>query len=151
MKAVIQRIKNGTITVKNKIVGQIASGLLIYYGVDKDDKEEWCDRFCDKILKMRIFEDEMGKMNKSVVDVKQDILLVSQFTLSANVYRGNRPSFDYAAEPGFATKCYEKMIKLFREKGIKVETGVFGAHMDVAYLNDGPITFLLDSDKMNLK
>lgn len=150
MKAVIQRIKNGSITVENKVVGQIASGLLIYYGVDRDDKEEWCEKFCDKILKMRIFEDENGKMNKSIVDMGQDILLVSQFTLSANVYRGNRPSFDYAAEPKFATKCYEKMIRLFKSKGLKVETGVFGAHMDVAYLNDGPITFLLDSEKMKL-
>lgn len=151
MKAVIQRIKNGSVTVENKIVGQIASGLLIYYGVDRGDKAEWCEKFCDKILKMRIFEDENGKMNKSILDMNQDILLVSQFTLSANVYRGNRPSFDYAAEPEFATLCYEKMIDLFRARGVKVETGVFGAHMDVAYLNDGPITFLLDSDKMNLK
>ncbi len=151
MKAVIQRVKNASITVENKIVGQITSGLLIYYGVDKDDKEEWCEKFCDKIIKMRIFEDNEGKMNKSVVDVKQSILLVSQFTLSANVYRGNRPSFDSAAEPTFAVKCYDKMIKLLKEKGLNVQTGVFGAHMDVSYLNDGPVTFLLDSEKFNLK
>ena len=97
MKAVIQRVKDATVTVENKVVGHIASGLLIYYGVDTTDNESYCSKFCEKILKMRIFEDENGKMNKSVIDLNLEVLLVSQFTLSADVYKGNRPSFDTAA------------------------------------------------------
>jgi len=151
MKAVIQRVKDATVTVENKVVGHIASGLLIYYGVDTTDNESYCSKFCEKILKMRIFEDENGKMNKSVIDLNLEVLLVSQFTLSADVYKGNRPSFDTAAKPDLAIPCYERMIKEFKERGIVVQTGVFGAHMDVRYLNDGPITFLLNSEAMNLK
>lgn len=148
MKAVIQRVKDASVTVDGQVVGKISSGLLVYYGVDVGDKLSYCGKFCDKILKLRIFLDENGKMNKSLLDLNLELLLISQFTLSANVYAGNRPSFDTAAPPEFAVSCYEKMIEELEKRNVKYQTGRFGLHMDVRYLNDGPITFLLDSDKM---
>ncbi len=145
MKAVIQRVKNASCTVDGVVTGSIESGLLVYFGVDKDDEEWILLPFLEKIVKLRIFQDENDKMNLSIKDVNQAILIISQFTLCANVYRGNRPSFDNAMEPSKANSLYQKAITMLRDMGIHTETGIFGAHMDVQYLNDGPITFIVDS------
>lgn len=146
MKAVIQRVKNASVKVNNTITGSIDNGLLVYIGFDANDLEKNILPFCTKISKLRIFSDENGKMNLSIKDTFNKILLVSQFTLSANVYKGNRPSFDYALDPKIANEYYKLTIKSFVDLNIEVQTGIFGEHMDVSYLNDGPITFILDSD-----
>ena len=146
MKAVIQRVLNATCTVDGKVTGSIGQGLLVYFGVDRGDSEAMLPRFLDKIAKLRCFHDEKGKMNLSVSDAGGSVLFISQFTLSADVYHGNRPSFDSAEEPGKAKAMYEAAVSYLREKGLRTETGVFGAHMEISYINDGPVTFVLDSD-----
>ena len=148
MKAVIQRVKNATCTVEGQVTGAIDSGLLIYFGVDKDDQEWMLTPFLEKLVKLRIFLDENDKMNLSVLDKTKSILFISQFTLSADVYKGNRPSFDSAKEPAVANEMYKKGIEILKGFGLNVQIGEFGAHMDIEYLNDGPITFVLDSDKI---
>lgn len=148
MKAVIQRVKNATCTVEGHVTGAIDSGLLIYFGVDKDDQEWMLTPFLEKLVKLRIFLDENDKMNLSVLDKTKSILFISQFTLSADVYKGNRPSFDSAKEPTVANEMYKKGIEILKGFGLNVQIGEFGAHMDIEYLNDGPITFVLDSDKI---
>ncbi len=145
MKAVIQRVKDASCTVDGIVTGKISSGLLVYFGVEKNDKPEHLKPFLEKILKLRIFLDENDKMNLSVMDTDRAILFISQFTLAADVYRGNRPSFDSAAEPAFAKSLYDEGIVILKDLGVDVQCGVFGAHMDIRYLNDGPITFLIDS------
>ena len=148
MKAVIQRVKDASCTVDGKITGSISSGLLVYFGVDKGD-EEWMLRpFLEKLVKLRIFLDENDKMNLSVLEESKAILFISQFTLSADVYKGNRPSFDSSEEPVKAKELYIKGSAILKELGVDVQMGVFGAHMELRYLNDGPITFVLDSDRI---
>ena len=147
MKAVIQRVLNASCTVDGAVTGKIDSGLLIYFGVDKGDDESMIPRFIDKILKLRCFEDEKGKMNLSVVDINGGILIISQFTLSSDIYHGNRPSFDAAESPERANELYEKAVEYIKAKGIETGTGIFGAHMEISYINDGPVTFVLDSEK----
>lgn len=149
MKAVIQRVKNARCTVDGKVTGAIDSGLLVYFGVDKGDEEWMLSPFLEKLVKLRIFLDQNDKMNLSVLDETRAILFVSQFTLSANVYRGNRPSFDSAESPVLAKEMYLKGIEILKSYDLDVQVGEFGAHMDVEYLNDGPITFILDSDRIN--
>lgn len=149
MKAVIQRVKSASCTVDGTVTGAIPAGLLIYLGIDKDDDESILKPFLEKIVKLRIFQDEKGKMNLSIIDVKQAILIISQFTLCADVYRGNRPSFDNAMDAFKAEPLYIKSVELLRKMGIRTETGLFGAHMEVQYLNDGPITFIVDSKAGN--
>lgn len=145
MKAVIQRVLNASCTVDGSVTGAIDSGLLVYFGVDKGDDDSILPRFLDKILKLRIFEDENGKMNLSLSDTGGGMLFISQFTLSADVYRGNRPSFDSAEKPETAEMMYIKASDYLKSKGVNVQLGKFGAHMEISYINDGPVTFFLDS------
>ncbi|MDY5930450.1 MAG: D-aminoacyl-tRNA deacylase [Candidatus Ornithospirochaeta sp.] len=149
MKAVIQRARDASCTVEGRITGAIDKGLVVFFCVEKGDKEEWLEPFLSKIAKLRIFPDDNGKMNLSLLDVKQAILLISQFTLAADIYKGNRPSFDGSEEFERANGMYLKAADMLRSMGIRTETGEFGAHMDIAYINDGPLNFVLDS--RNLK
>ncbi|MBO8435448.1 MAG: D-tyrosyl-tRNA(Tyr) deacylase [Spirochaetes bacterium] len=151
MKAVIQRVLNASCQVDGEVTGAIEKGLLVYFGVDKGDDASFLPRFLDKMLKLRIFEDENGKMNRSVEDIKGGVLFISQFTLSADVYHGNRPSFDSAEEPGKASALYDEALSYIAKKGIDVAHGIFGAHMEISYINDGPVTFILDSDRFSGK
>src|SRR6476661_10571979 len=145
MKAVIQRVTKASVHVEGKTVGQIGSGLLVLLGVAKDDGESDSRYLVKKIRTLRIFSDEQGKMNRSLVDVEGSVLLVSQFTLLGRTANGRRPSFDEAAPPDEAKRLYEQVVAVLRNNGIPVETGVFAAHMQLELLNDGPVTFVLDS------
>lgn len=145
MKAVLQRVTSASVEVEGKIVGQIRSGLLVLVGVAKGDDESDGRYLVEKIRTLRIFSDEQGKMNRSLVDVSGAVLLVSQFTLLGRTANGRRPSFDEAAPPDEARRLYELVAAELRAQGVAVETGVFAAHMQVALLNDGPVTFVLDS------
>ena len=145
MKAVIQRVKNASCIVEGTVTGAIDSGLLVYFGVDKGEDTSVLQRFLEKIVRLRCFEDDNGKMNLSIMDKGASILFISQFTLSADVYHGNRPSFDSAEEPEKAKSVYEKGIAILKNLGINVQCGIFGAHMEISYINDGPVTFVLDS------
>jgi D-aminoacyl-tRNA deacylase len=145
MKAVIQRVTSASVHVEGKIVGQIESGLLVLLGVAKGDGETDGRYLVEKIRTLRIFSDEQGKMNRSLVDIQGSVLLVSQFTLLGRTANGRRPSFDEAAAPDEARQLYEQVVTELRALGTLVETGVFAAHMQVELLNDGPVTFVLDS------
>jgi len=147
MRAVVQRVKEAKIEVDSQIVGSIGKGLLVYLGVGKDDSEKDVEFIADKLVNLRIFADENDKMNLSVLDVGGEILLVSQFTLYGDCRKGRRPGFDLAGEPKTAERLYEKTIEAIRQKDAPVKTGIFAAHMDVTSINDGPVTFLLDSKK----
>jgi len=151
MRAVIQRVKTASITVENQIVGSIESGLLIYLGVCDSDDYATCSKMADKIAKLRIFCDENDKMNLSISDVNGSFLVVSQFTLYANLHRGNRPSYDGAGKPEHAKMLYEYFINQLKQKGFNVANGIFGAHMHVCYENDGPVTILMDSETLFTK
>lgn len=148
MRAVVQRVKDASVAVDEVQVGAIKEGLLVYLGVADSDDESVCMKIAEKISKLRIFKDENDKMNLSVGDVKGSFLVVSQFTLYANIRKGNRPSYDEAGKPEHADMLYEYFIKVLRDKGFCVEHGVFGAHMHVCYENDGPVTILMDSDDL---
>lgn len=143
MKAVIQRVKKASVDIDGKNYSSINSGMLILFCVEKDDDNEKLDWFVSKVLSLRFFEDENGKMNKSIVDVNGEILVVSQFTLAADCKKGTRPSFDKAEAPEKANKMYEAFVSKLKQNGVKVETGVFAAMMDVSLCNDGPVTFVL--------
>lgn len=145
MKAVVQRVLDASCTVDGTVTGSISKGLLIYLGIDRGDEETAIAPFMEKIAKLRCFEDDNGRMNLSIRDAGGDALIISQFTLSADVYHGNRPSFDKAEDPGKAQAMYRKAVDAFRSLGIRTETGVFGAHMEISYINDGPVTFVYDS------
>ena len=145
MKAVIQRVTRAAVHVEGKIAGQIESGLLVLLGVAEGDGEADGRYLVEKIRTLRIFSDEQGKMNRSLADIGGSVLLVSQFTLLGRTVNGRRPSFDEAAPPDEATRLYEAVAIDLRAQGIPVETGVFAAHMQVELLNDGPVTFVLDS------
>lgn len=144
MKFVIQRVKNAQVDVNNKTVGKIDNGFLVLIGITHTDTKEIVDYLVKKLINLRIFEDEKGKMNLSLNDVKGSILLVSQFTLYADCSGGNRPSFVEAAKPDFANELYEYIISECKKKIDKVETGIFGADMKVSLINDGPVTILLE-------
>ncbi len=148
MRAVVQRVKDASVAVDEVQVGAIKEGLLVYLGVADSDDESVCMKIAEKISKLRIFKDENDKMNLSVGDVKGSFLVVSQFTLYANIRKGNRPSYDEAGKPEHANMLYEYFIKVLRDKGFCVEHGVFGAHMHVCYENDGPVTIFMDSDDL---
>ena len=149
MKAVVQRARNASITVDGKITGSIERGLLVYLGVAVDDTEKDAAWMADKAANLRIFEDPQGKMNLSIKELentdKTGILAVSQFTLLGDASKGRRPFFGAAAEPGKAKALYELFMEKIREQGLLCEAGIFQAHMDVSYVNDGPVTIILDS------
>lgn len=146
MRVVIQRVSEASVTVGEKITGEIGKGLLILLGIEDEDSQEDIDWLCQKIAKMRIFNDEEGLMNLSVQDVEGDILVVSQFTLHASTKKGNRPSFIRASKPPVAIPLYEKFVKILEiRSGRRVATGEFGADMKVRLLNDGPVTITVDS------
>lgn len=147
MRAVVQRVKRASVEVDNKTVGAIETGLLVFLGVAPADTDADIAYIVKKCTGLRIFEDEAGKMNKSVLDVGGSILLISQFTLHGDARKGFRPSFSAAAPPEIAILSYEKAVAAFREI-IHTETGIFGAEMQVALLNDGPVTILLDSERL---
>ena len=143
MKLVIQRVDSASVTIENNLHSTIKKGLLVLFGVEKDDSEDMLEYFAQKLLKLRIFEDEQGKMNKSVLDIEGEILVVSQFTLCADCKKGTRPSFDNAKEPKAAKEYYEKFEEILKKSGINIKTGVFGAHMQVGLINNGPVTIIL--------
>ena len=144
MRALVQRVKKGSVTIDGKLNGAINQGLVILLGVTHTDTEKDADFVADKCVDLRIFEDENGKMNKSLEDVKGSILLISQFTLYATTRKGRRPSFDAAARPEHAEPLYEYFIQRLRSRGITVETGIFGAEMQVEIHNDGPVTMMVE-------
>ena len=145
MRVVLQRVSHASVTVEEKVIGQIQRGFLLLVGVTHDDAMEDMKYLVRKIVQMRIFEDEEGKLNRSIQDVGGEILSVSQFTLYADTKKGNRPSFSKAAPGDVALEMFEQFNGLLRDTGIPVETGQFGADMKVELLNDGPVTILLDS------
>lgn len=145
MRAVIQRVSSATVEANGQIVGRIGRGLLVYLGVGKGDGDSDAVFMAEKLVNLRIFADNEGKMNRSSLDIAGQILLVSNFTLQGDCRKGRRPGFDDAAEPAIAERLYEKAAQLIAEKGLKVAKGVFGANMQVASVNDGPVTFILDS------
>ncbi len=145
MRTVIQRVSQAKVSVKSEVIASINQGLLILLAIHRDDTETKIAKLADKIAKLRIFEDELGKMNLALKDVAGEILLVSQFTLYADTSRGNRPSFLVSARPEQAKPLYLKLAAELRERGItKVVTGRFGAYMELSLINDGPTTILLD-------
>ena len=145
MRAVLQRVSGASVTVDGTVVGAIDRGLLVYLGVEKDDGEKELAYMAAKVPAMRLFTDEQGKMNLSVRDVGGKLLVVSQFTLCADVRKGNRPSFDPAADPIMARRYYERFVDLLEQQGLEVATGSFGASMRVSYVNEGPVTIIVDS------
>lgn len=144
MKALIQRVKSASVTIDGEMYSKIGKGLLVFLGVEKEDTVENCEKLSQKVLNLRIFEDENDKMNLSVNDVKGEILVVSQFTLCGDCKKGTRPSFDKAAHPDIAVKLYEDFVEKIRSSGLKTETGKFRAMMDVELVNDGPVTFMVE-------
>jgi D-tyrosyl-tRNA(Tyr) deacylase len=150
MKTVIQRVSQASVTIDSKIVADIQKGLLVLVGIEDADNQEDTNWLCQKIANIRIFGDENGVMNLSVKDIDGDVIVVSQFTLQASTKKGNRPSYIKAAKPEVAIPLYEDfLLQLEKELGKKVQTGVFGADMKVALLNDGPVTILIDSKCRN--
>jgi D-tyrosyl-tRNA(Tyr) deacylase len=145
VRIVLQRVKEAKVEVEGKTVGQIEKGYMLLVGVTHDDTVEDAAKLVDKIAHLRIFEDSEGKMNHSILDVGGSILSVSQFTLYGDTRKGRRPNFMNAAKPDYAINLYDQFNILLREKGLPVETGVFGAMMDVSLVNDGPVTLILES------
>lgn len=145
MRAVIQRVERASVSVEGEIRGQIGAGFLVLIGVEEGDGDADFRYIADKAPNLRVFEDEQGKMNRSLLDVGGELLAVSQFTLLGDARGGRRPSFITAARPETADPMYKRLVADWRARGIRVETGVFGAHMKVSLVNDGPVTILLDS------
>lgn len=147
MRAVIQRVLQGSVTVDGTVVGEIKEGLVVLLGIGKEDDEKDLEYMIDKIIGLRIFQDENDKMNLSLLDVKGELLIISQFTLYGDARKGRRPNFMNALGGDDAKIFYDKFIEMMKETGLKIETGIFGAHMQVDIKNDGPVTILLDSSK----
>lgn len=144
MKGLIQRVKRASVTIDGQLYSKIGSGLLVFVGVEKEDEKLNAEKLVDKIVNLRIFEDENDKMNLSVKDVKGEILVVSQFTLCGNCKKGTRPSFDNSAPLDKAIELYEYFVEQIKLSGLKVQTGKFRAMMDVELINDGPVTFWVE-------
>ena len=146
MRVVIQRVSEASVKVEGNITGEIGHGLLLFVGIEDADSQEDIEWLSNKMINLRIFNDEQGVMNKSVLEIDGSILLISQFTLHASTKKGNRPSYIKASKPDLAIPMYEKMIaQLEKDLGKKIQTGVFGADMKVQLLNDGPVTISIDS------
>ncbi|MED3962152.1 D-aminoacyl-tRNA deacylase [Niallia taxi] len=145
MRIVLQRVKEAKVEVEGKTVGQIEKGYMLLVGITHDDTQEDAAKLADKIAHLRIFEDADGKMNHSIQDVEGSILSVSQFTLYGDTRKGRRPNFMNAAKPDYAKDLYDQFNVLLSQKGLHVETGVFGAMMDVSLINDGPVTLILEN------
>ncbi len=146
MRIIIQRVKKASVTVSEKIISEIGQGYLILLGVETEDTQQDIHWLCGKVARLRIFEDENGAMNRSILDIDGDVIVVSQFTLHASTKKGNRPSFIKAARPEIAIPLYEAFVQqLEKELGKKVQMGEFGAMMDVSLVNDGPVTIAIDS------
>ena len=148
MRAVVQRVTEASVKTEGNVIGQIGKGFLILLGIEQNDTEKDLTYIADKVPNLRIFEDDAGKMNLSLLDIGGSLLLVSQFTLLGDARGGRRPSFIAAARPETAIPLYEALIARWRAQGIVVETGSFGADMAVSLVNDGPVTILLDSHKL---
>ncbi len=147
MRIIVQRVKEASVRVDDRVVGSIDKGLLVFLGVGALDDEKDLDYMFNKVLGLRIFQDEDDKMNLSLEDIDGELLVVSQFTLYGDVRKGRRPSFTDSASPEMGEEFYEKFTEKCRESGVKVETGIFGADMKVDLTNDGPVTIMLDSKK----
>ncbi len=148
MKLLIQRVREASVEVDGEITGRVGHGFLVFVGVAEADTTAIADKMIDKMVKLRIFEDENGKTNKSIADVGGNFLVVSQFTLYADCRKGNRPSFTNAGNPQLANELYEYVLASLRDRGFEVGAGVFGADMKVSLLNDGPFTVMLDSEEI---
>ena len=148
MRALLQRVTHASVTVDEKVVGKIGQGLLVLLGVGQDDSEVQVKTLADKIVHMRIFGDDEGKMNRSLLDIGGEVLVVSQFTLYADIRRGRRPSFTNAAPPSLAGPLVERFKEAITAYGLRVTDGIFGAHMHVELLNDGPVTIWMDSEEL---
>lgn len=149
MRAIVQRVKEASVEVNNEIIGKINQGFLVFVAVNVDDELKDIDYIKNKVMNLRIFEDEEGKMNKSIMDIQGEFLVVSQFTLYGDARKGNRPSFINSAKHEKANEYYELFIKKLRnDSGLKVETGKFAADMQISLINDGPVTIQLDSSKL---
>ena len=146
MRAVVQRVSQAQVSVAGERIGLIAAGLCVLVGVGQDDDERSAAALADKVVKLRIFEDDGGKMNRSLLDVAGSLLAVSQFTLYGDVSKGRRPSFTRAMEPSRAETLFEAFCSACRQLGVAVETGRFRTHMSVSLINDGPVTLILDTD-----
>jgi len=145
MKTVIQRVSESEVFIDKKTSGKISKGILILLCVERGDKESDADYIAGKILNLRIFDDSQSKMNLSALEVQAELLVISQFTLSADCKKGRRPSFDSSAEPKEAEKLYKYFINKLRDSSLRVESGIFGAIMDIHLINDGPVTFIINS------
>ena len=145
MRAVIQRVKSSSVTVSGELIGNIGKGLLVLLGVSSSDKTDDAKYLADKIANLRIFEDENHKLNRSLIDMEGEMLVVSQFTLLGDCKKGRRPSFVKAAPPELANELYEQFVKHVRQKGITVKTGRFQTMMEVSLINDGPVTLIVES------
>ena len=148
MKAVLSKVSSASVRVNGETVGKIGRGFLILLGVGLEDTDAQCRKLADKLCALRIFDDENGKINLSLDDVGGELLVISQFTLYGNCRKGRRPEFLRAARPETAVPLYEQFVELCREKGYHVETGVFGEHMEVESVNDGPFTLVVDTDDL---
>ena len=148
MRLVIQKVSSSNVKINNEVVGSIDKGFMVLVGITDSDNKTIVDKMVDKLINLRIFEDENDKLNLSLLDVKGRILSISQFTLYANCKKGRRPSFIEAAKPDISKPLYECFNQQLKEKGVMVETGVFGAMMEVSLVNDGPVTIILDSKEI---
>lgn len=148
MKVILQRVTHASCVVDEQVTGEIKDGYMALVGISTEDQEDILEKMADKVVNLRVFSDEEGKMNRSLLDVKGEILSISQFTLYADAKKGRRPSFTHAAKPDVSLPMYNQFNELLKAKGVHVETGIFGADMKISLLNDGPVTIILDSDQL---